>query len=123
MTETSAAIPRTISPKWNEQGLIPVVTQDAETGEVLMLAWTNAEALQETLATGDVVYWSRSRRSLWRKGETSGNTQRLVDARLDCDGDTLLLRVHQKGGACHTGRPNCFFYAPHEGEWRLVTEE
>ena len=123
MTETSAAIPRTISPKWNEQGLIPVVTQDAETGEVLMLAWTNAEALQETLATGDVVYWSRSRRSLWRKGETSGNTQRLVDARLDCDGDTLLLRVHQQGGACHTGRQNCFFYAPCDGEWQLIAEK
>ncbi|MEK9654065.1 MAG: phosphoribosyl-AMP cyclohydrolase [Halieaceae bacterium] len=123
MTETSAAIPRTISPKWNEQGLIPVVTQDAETGEVLMLAWTNAEALQETLATGDVVYWSRSRRSLWRKGATSGNTQRLVDARLDCDGDTLLLRVHQQGGACHTGRPNCFFYAPSDGEWQLIAEK
>jgi len=88
-----------------------------------MLAWMNAEALDKTLAKGDVVYWSRSRQCLWRKGATSGNTQRLVDARLDCDGDTLLLRVQQKGGACHTGRPNCFFYAPHKGEWRRVAEE
>jgi len=123
MASTPTNIPLTISLNWNEQGLIPVVTQDADTGEVLMLAWMNAEALDKTLTMGDVVYWSRSRQCLWRKGATSGNTQRLVDARLDCDGDTLLLRVHQKGAACHTGRPNCFFYAPHEGEWRLVTEE
>jgi phosphoribosyl-AMP cyclohydrolase len=123
MTDTSAQIPRSISPNWNEQGLIPVVTQDADTGEVLMLAWMNAEALEQTLSNGKVVYWSRSRRNFWRKGATSGNTQQLVEARLDCDGDTLLLRVHQEGGACHTGRPNCFFYAPHEGGWRLVAEE
>ncbi len=112
-----------MSPKWNDQGLMPVVTQDADSGEVLMLAWMNAAALEQTLTSGDVVYWSRSRRELWRKGATSGNTQRLVEARLDCDGDTLLLRVHQTGGACHTGRRNCFFYAPHDGEWHQVAEE
>lgn len=88
-----------------------------------MLAWMNATALEQTLASSDVVYWSRSRRELWRKGATSGNTQRLVEARLDCDGDTLLLRVHQEGGACHTGRRNCFFYTPQGGGWQLVAEE
>jgi phosphoribosyl-AMP cyclohydrolase len=123
MANTSTEIPRTLSPKWNDQGLLPVVTQDADSGEVLMLAWMNAAALEQTLTSGDVVYWSRSRRELWRKGATSGNTQRLVEARLDCDGDTLLLRVHQTGGACHTGRRNCFFYAPHDGEWHQVAEE
>ena len=123
MASNSAHIPLNIIPNWNDEGLIPAVTQDADTGEVLMLAWMNAEALEKTLASDDVVYWSRSRRELWRKGATSGNTQRLVEARLDCDGDTLLLKVHQQGGACHTGRQNCFFYAPHEGEWKLVAEE
>ncbi|MEK9989109.1 MAG: phosphoribosyl-AMP cyclohydrolase [Halieaceae bacterium] len=123
MANTSTEIPRTLSPKWNDQGLMPVVTQDADSGEVLMLAWMNAAALEQTLTSGDVVYWSRSRRELWRKGATSGNTQRLVEARLDCDGDTLLLRVQQTGGACHTGRRNCFFYAPHDGEWHQVAEE
>jgi phosphoribosyl-AMP cyclohydrolase len=123
MANTSTQIPRTMSPKWNDQGLMPVITQDADSGEVLMLAWMNAAALELTLTSGDVVYWSRSRRELWRKGATSGNTQQLVEARLDCDGDTLLLRVHQTGGACHTGRPNCFFYVPHHGEWHQVAEE
>jgi phosphoribosyl-AMP cyclohydrolase len=123
MASDSKQIPRTMSPRWNDQGLIPVVTQDADTDEVLMLAWMNATALEQTLASSDVVYWSRSRRELWRKGATSGNTQRLVEARLDCDGDTLLLRVHQEGGACHTGRRNCFFYTPQGGEWQLVAEE
>ena len=112
--------PDTLSPKWNEQGLIPVIAQEADTGEVLMLAWMNAEALAKTLETGEAVYWSRSRQSLWRKGATSGNTQTLVDACLDCDGDTLLLQVKQQGdGACHTGRRTCFFYHPEDGTWRL----
>lgn len=93
----------------NEQGLIPVVTQDHITKEVLMLAWMNLEALTLTLDSGDVTYWSRSRQKLWRKGESSGHTQKLVEAHLDCDGDTLLLSVEQKGPACHTGEPNCFF--------------
>ena len=120
MSDILSKTPDTLSPKWNEQGLIPVIAQEADTGEVLMLAWMNAEALSKTLETGEAVYWSRSRQSLWRKGATSGNTQTLVDACLDCDGDTLLLRVKQQGdGACHTGRRTCFFYHPEDGTWRL----
>ena len=123
MTTHPHHIPKTLSPQWNEQGLIPTITQDADTGEVLMLAWMNAEALEKTLAGKQVVYWSRSRQALWRKGETSGNTQDLVDARLDCDGDTLLLQVKQHGaGACHTGRRTCFFYAPGETGWQLTED-
>jgi phosphoribosyl-AMP cyclohydrolase len=94
---------------FGQDGLIPAIAQQHDTGEVLMLAWMNAEALRETLATGRVCYWSRSRRSLWRKGETSGQVQHLIELRLDCDGDTLLLLVDQTGVACHTGRRNCFF--------------
>lgn len=120
MSDILSKTPDTLSPKWNEQGLIPVIAQEADTGEVLMLAWMNAEALAKTLETGEAVYWSRSRQSLWRKGATSGNTQTLVDACLDCDGDTLLLQVKQQGdGACHTGRRTCFFYHPEDGTWRL----
>ena len=92
-------------------GLVPAIAQQHDTGEVLMVAWMNREALAETLATGRVCYWSRSRGALWRKGETSGQVQRLVELRLDCDGDTLLLRVEQTGVACHTGRRSCFFRA------------
>ena len=95
---------------WNADGLAPAVAQDAATGEVLMLAWMNRESLARTLATGEAVYWSRSRRKLWRKGETSGHLQKVVEIRLDCDSDALLLRVEQVGGiACHTGRRRCFF--------------
>lgn len=113
-----------LEPRWNDQGLIPAIAQDAVSGEVLMLAWMNAEALAETLRQGCAVYWSRSRSALWRKGDTSGNTQELVDIHLDCDGDTLLLRVNQKGGgACHTGRRTCFFYAPTEDGWTVVEED
>jgi phosphoribosyl-AMP cyclohydrolase len=90
-------------------GFVPVIAQDAKTGEVLMLAWMNREALKRTLQSGDVTYWSRSRKELWRKGATSGHTQRLVEAYVDCDGDTLLLKVEQVGPACHTGAPTCFF--------------
>ncbi len=90
-------------------GLVPAIAQDAKTGEVLMLAWMDRDALRLTLETGDVTYWSRSRKELWRKGAISGHTQRLVEAYVDCDGDTLLLKVEQKGPACHTGAPNCFF--------------
>ena len=96
---------------FNEQGLVPAVAQQHDTGEVLMLAWMSRESLAETLETGRVCYWSRSRKALWRKGETSGHAQRLVEARLDCDGDTLLLLVDQAGPACHTGAHNCFFRA------------
>jgi phosphoribosyl-AMP cyclohydrolase len=90
-------------------GLVPTIAQDAKTGDVLMLAWMNRDALKRTLETGDVTYWSRSRRELWRKGATSGHTQRLVEAYIDCDGDTVLLKVEQTGPACHTGAPTCFF--------------
>jgi len=94
---------------YNAQGLVPAIAQQHDTGEVLMLAWMNAESVAETLATGRVCYWSRSRQALWRKGETSGNIQRLVEMRLDCDGDAVLLRVEQIGPACHTGERSCFF--------------
>jgi phosphoribosyl-AMP cyclohydrolase len=93
-------------------GLIPAIAQQHDTGEVLMMAWMNAESLAETLATGRVCYYSRSRKGMWRKGETSGQVQTLVDLRLDCDGDTILLLVDQQGVACHTGRRNCFYRAP-----------
>ncbi len=94
---------------FNSEGLVPAVAQSAATGEVLMVAWMNAESLELTLSTGQVTYWSRSRKELWRKGETSGHTQRLVEAWVDCDGDTLLPKVDQMGPACHTGAPTCFF--------------
>ena len=96
---------------WNADGLIAAIAQQHDSGEVLMLAWMNRAALEETLASGQVCYWSRSRQQLWRKGETSGHRQRLVEARLDCDGDAVLLLVEQQGPACHTGRPNCFYNA------------
>ncbi len=95
--------------QFDTSGLVPAVAQDATSGDVLMLAWMNAESLRRTLQSGDVTYWSRSRGRLWRKGETSGHTQRLVQAWLDCDGDTVLLKVDQTGPACHTGAPTCFF--------------
>jgi phosphoribosyl-AMP cyclohydrolase len=97
--------------RFNEAGLIPAIAQQHDTGEVLMLAWMNADAVRETLTTGRVCYFSRSRAKLWRKGETSGQMQALVDLRLDCDGDTILALVEQNGVACHTGRHNCFFQA------------
>lgn len=94
---------------WNADGLIPVIAQEAGSGDVLMMAWMNEEALARTLSTGIVHYWSRSRQKLWRKGETSGHEQTLVELKADCDGDTLLATVHQKGVACHTGNKTCFF--------------
>ena len=95
--------------RWNDQGLVPAVVQQHDTGEVLMLAWMNAASLQATLDRGETVFWSRSRRELWHKGATSGNTQKVVDITADCDGDTLLVRVDQRGaGACHTGARTCF---------------
>lgn len=100
---------------WNADGLIAAIAQRHDDGEVLMLAWMNRSALQETLASGQVCYWSRSRQQLWRKGETSGHRQRLLSAHLDCDGDALLLKIEQQGPACHTGRPSCFYNAL-EGE-------
>jgi phosphoribosyl-AMP cyclohydrolase len=95
---------------WNADGLVPAVAQDAASGEVLMMAWMSRESLARTVATGEATYWSRSRGALWRKGETSGHLQKVVEVRLDCDGDTVLLRVESAGGvACHTGRRRCFF--------------
>ena len=95
---------------WNADGLAPAIAQDAASGEVLMLAWMSRESLARTLATGEATYWSRSRAALWRKGETSGHLQKVVEVRLDCDSDAILLRVEQVGGiACHTGRRRCFY--------------
>lgn len=94
---------------WNPDGLLPAIAQQHDDGRVLMLAWMNREALEETLQTGRVCYWSRSRQSLWRKGESSGQVQMLRELRLDCDGDTILLQVDQTGPACHTGRRDCFY--------------
>ena len=95
---------------WNADGLVPAVAQDAATGEVLMVAWMNRDALERTVATREAHYWSRSRKALWHKGETSGHVQRVRDVRLDCDGDTIVLAVESVGGvACHTGRRRCFF--------------
>ena len=103
---------------WNGDGLVPVIAQDHRSGTVLMLAWMNAEALRCTVSEKRAVYWSRSRASLWRKGESSGHVQIVHDLRLDCDGDTLLLKVEQRGGiACHTGRAHCFFRALADGQW------
>ena len=94
---------------WNTDGLLPAIAQQYDSGEVLMLAWMNRTALDESLGTGRVCYWSRSRQALWRKGESSGQVQMLKELRLDCDGDTLLLKVDQTGPACHTGRRDCFY--------------
>ena len=103
---------------WNDQQLIPVITQDAATGKVLTLAWMNREALAQTVERGEAVYWSRSRRKLWRKGEESGHAQKVREIRLDCDADAVLLLVEQVGGiACHTGRERCFFRKLENGRW------
>ncbi len=100
--------------KYNEAGLVPAIAQQYDTGEVLMLAWMNRDSILETLETKQVCYWSCSRQKLWRKGETSGNRQRLIEFRFDCDEDTVLILVDQTGPACHTGRPNCFYYLVQE---------
>lgn len=104
--------------KWDDQGLVPAIAQDHVTGQVLMMAWMNRESLQLTLQEGRVIYWSRSRGKLWRKGEESGNVQIVKEMRLDCDADVILLSVDQHGGvACHTGRPHCFYKRMHDGAW------
>ncbi|MEM1430513.1 MAG: phosphoribosyl-AMP cyclohydrolase [Pseudomonadota bacterium] len=100
---------------WDDRGLIPAIAQDAASGEVLMMAWMSRASLQATLETGRVTYWSRSRKALWAKGDTSGHIQRLVDLRVDCDRDCILLMVEQTGPACHTGRRTCFFTAIRDG--------
>ncbi len=108
--------------RFDAAGLVPAIAQEARTGEVLMLAWMNREAVAETLAMGRVCYFSRSRAALWRKGETSGQVQRLVELRLDCDGDALLALVEQTGVACHTGRRSCFFHAIRDGAVTSIAE-
>jgi phosphoribosyl-AMP cyclohydrolase len=108
--------------RFDDAGLVLAVAQQHDTGEVLMVAWMNRDSLLETLDTGRVCYWSRSRAALWRKGETSGQIQTLKELRLDCDGDSILLLVDQKGVACHTGRRNCFFRAVRDGELVTIAE-
>jgi phosphoribosyl-AMP cyclohydrolase len=105
--------------KWDDRGLVPVVTQDASSGRVLTVAWMNREALALTVSGGKAVYWSRSRERLWFKGEESGHAQKVLEVRLDCDADVVLLKVEQIGGiACHTGRQSCFFRKLENGTWR-----
>jgi phosphoribosyl-AMP cyclohydrolase len=109
--------------KWNEQGLVAAVAQDWQTGEVLMMAWMSPESLELTVRENRAIYWSRSRQSLWRKGEESGNVQRLKELRIDCDGDTVLMKVEQLGGiACHTGRRSCFYRKYEHGEWQTTDD-
>jgi phosphoribosyl-AMP cyclohydrolase len=104
--------------KWDANGLVPVIAQEALSGKVLMFAWMNRTALEQTVAKGEAVYWSRSRRKLWHKGEESGHVQKVRELRLDCDEDVILLTVEQVGGiACHTGRHNCFFQKYADGKW------
>jgi phosphoribosyl-AMP cyclohydrolase len=102
--------------KFNDQGLVPAIAQDSTSGTVLMLAWMNRDAIDQTLASGLVTYFSRSRQRLWQKGETSGNTQRLVGMQFDCDADAILIKVDQTGPACHTNRPNCFYLRVEDGQ-------
>ena len=106
---------------WNEQGLVPAIAQSAQDGKILMVAWMNREALEQTIQTGEAVYWSRSRKKLWHKGESSGHTQKVIELRTDCDFDVILLKVDQAGGiACHTGRESCFFRRNENGDWQDV---
>jgi phosphoribosyl-AMP cyclohydrolase len=104
--------------RWDEQGLVAAIAQDARSGRVLTVAWMNREALRATVEKGEAVYWSRSRKRLWRKGEESGHVQKVLEVRLDCDADAILLKVEQGGGiACHTGRESCFFRKLEDGRW------
>ena len=106
---------------WNSDGLAPAIAQDAETGKILMVAWMNREALQLTVTENRAIYWSRSRRKLWRKGEKSGNVQQLKELRIDCDKDVIMMQVEQVGGiACHTGRVSCFYRVLKDGQWTTV---
>ena len=105
--------------KWDENGLVPVIAQEASSGDILMFAWMNREALAKTVELGEAVYWSRSRKKLWHKGEESGHVQKVLEIRLDCDEDVVLLKVEQAGGiACHTGRHSCFFQKLDNGDWQ-----
>ena len=106
---------------WNDQGLVPAIAQDQTSHEILMVAWMNREALSLTVAEGRAVYWSRSRKNLWRKGEESGHVQNVSEIRLDCDNDVIILKVEQRGGiACHTGRRSCFFKVLKDSKWQAV---
>ncbi|HVH74519.1 MAG TPA: phosphoribosyl-AMP cyclohydrolase [Stellaceae bacterium] len=119
----SKAIERALDEiQFGPDGLVPAIAQQHDSGEVLMLAWMNREAVRTSLAEGRACYWSRSRGRLWRKGETSGQVQRLVELRLDCDGDAVVLRIEQTGVACHTGRRSCFFRAWRDGGWVTIAE-
>ena len=110
--------------RWDDNGLVPVIAQEASTGDVLMFAWMNRDALARTAETGEAVYWSRSRRKLWHKGEESGHIQKVHEIRMDCDNDVLLLKItqlgHEPGIACHTGRHSCFFSRFEDGQWKPV---
>lgn len=107
--------------KWTEDGLVPAIAQDAESGRVLMFAWMNRESLQLTVEKNEAVYYSRSRKKLWHKGEESGHTQKIKSLRLDCDGDVIILQIEQTGGiACHTGRESCFYREYRDGEWHTM---
>ena len=107
--------------RWDENGLVPVIAQEAATGDILMFAWMNRDALAKTAELGEAVYWSRSRKKLWHKGEESGHTQKVLEMRLDCDEDVVLLKIEQKGGiACHTGRHSCFFQRFDGADWQAV---
>jgi phosphoribosyl-AMP cyclohydrolase len=108
--------------KFNDAGLVPAIAQNAVTGRVLMMAWMNEEAVQQTLDTGFAHYYSRSRRKQWKKGESSGHVQKVIDIFLDCDGDTLLLKIEQTGPACHTNRESCFYKQSQNGEWVTIEE-
>ncbi|NTV95492.1 MAG: phosphoribosyl-AMP cyclohydrolase [Thiobacillus sp.] len=106
---------------WNDEGLVPAIAQDAASGEILMVAWMNREALKRTAQLGEAVYWSRSRKKLWHKGEESGHTQKVLEIRTDCDEDVILMKIEQTGGiACHTGRKSCFFQKLDEQDWKAV---
>lgn len=108
--------------KYNEAGLVPAIAQDAATDRVLMMAWMNKEAVEQTLATGFSHYYSRSRQKQWKKGESSGHVQKVLEMFLDCDGDTLLLKIEQTGPACHTNRESCFYKQSQDGEWVTIEE-
>tara|TARA_Y100001934_G_scaffold254245_1_gene319936 strand:- start:3548 stop:3982 length:435 start_codon:yes stop_codon:yes gene_type:complete len=128
MSETSHKLSETLirkvieSIKFDANGLVPAIAQDEDTKEVLMMAWMNGDAIKETLVSGMACYYSRSRSKLWRKGEESGHVQILKEFRIDCDADTILLIVDQKGVACHTGRPNCFFKKVDDGSIKIISE-
>ncbi|MFD1625833.1 phosphoribosyl-AMP cyclohydrolase [Azospirillum griseum] len=122
MTDATAFADALDAVRFNADGLVPAIAQAEGSGEILMMAWMNRDSILETLSTGRVCYWSRSRGGLWRKGETSGQMQRLKEFRVDCDGDTLLLIVEQDGVACHTGRRSCFYRAWRDGKLEIIQE-